>query len=89
MLNADLSPLTGKSKIRVLEALNHNGKMVLAHISRRTGLNYSSTVRALESLCGAGFVREYKQGSQRVFDSTFREIHIQFRKGSGIKVIIK
>jgi predicted transcriptional regulator len=81
--------LSGISNIRVLETLNKDGKMVLAQISRRTGLNYSSTIKALESLCEAGLVQEEKQGSQRFFDSTFRELRIHFKKYSGIELTKK
>lgn len=84
----ELSPIMGISKIRILETLNQHGKLVLAHISRKTGLNYSTTVKALEHLCNNGYVREEKKGNQRVFEPTFREFHVQFRTGSGIDIIL-
>jgi predicted transcriptional regulator len=85
----ELSTITGVSKIRILQILNQHGKLVLAHVSRKTGLNYASTIKALESLCSAGFVREERHGTQRIFESTFREFHIQFKTGSGIEMTIK
>ena len=85
----ELFQLTAVSKIRVLDTLNQHGKLVLAQISRKTGLNHSTTIKALKHLCDAGFVNEEKEGKQRFFETTFQEFHVQFRVGSGLNMKLK
>jgi hypothetical protein len=76
--------LISKSRIKILKALSIEGPLNLSAIKKCTGLNYKSTIRALEVLKHMKVVGEAHLGKTRSF-----RIRVENEKASAVKRLIK
>jgi len=73
--------LGSRGRIRVLRVLAESGELNISEVSRRTGLNYTSTERHLAKLKELGLLKEKRYGKIRIFETLFRSLTIRFEKG--------
>jgi DNA-binding transcriptional ArsR family regulator len=58
---------SSKGRVRILRVLAEIGELNISEISRRSGLNYSTTNRHLQILESAGLVKQRRYGRIRIY----------------------
>ena len=75
--------------LRTLTAITHHGPINISHLSRKTGLNYTSVDRHVTTLTHKGLVTERRYGAIRMIRPTFETLTVTFKKGMNVKINLK
>ena len=74
--------------LRTLTAITHHGPINISHISRKTGLNYTSVDRHVKKLTHKGLVTEQRYGAIRMIKPAFDTFTVTFKRGMNVKINI-
>ncbi len=72
--------------LRTLTAITHHGPINISHISRKTGLNYTSVDNHVKTLTQKGLVTEQRYGTIRMIKPTFDTLTVTFKRGMNVKI---
>lgn len=87
---SDASDLIGsRGRIRIIGILAEHGKLNIAEISRKSGMNYTDVIRHLNVLKNLGLIKEKQYVNERIFESLFKNLTICFKKGHNMMIEIE
>jgi predicted transcriptional regulator len=72
--------------LRTLTTITHHGPINISHLSRKTGLNYTSVDRHVKKLTQKGLVTEQRYGAIRMIKLTFDTLTVTFKRGMNVKI---
>jgi len=75
--------------LRTLTTITQHGPINISHISRKTGLNYTSVDNHVKKLTQKGLVTEQRYGAIRMIKPTFDTLTVTFKKGMNVKINLK
>ena len=74
--------------LRTLTTITQHGPINISHLSRKTGLNYTSVDRHVKKLIRKGLVTERRYGAIRMIKPAFDTFTVTFKRGMNVKLNI-